>query len=143
MTHLDTWHSSYSQKKGRESHWQFDFRPLKVQNHPDFLTCMWPTTYYWKALNKGYNFALNFISIRGLHAKLWASEVVGVPIVGILGFTFGSPKTKWHLGVGLVGRHKIYYKGEGGGFPQVRVMVSLVSQCLLVPHPCIKVITTH
>jgi hypothetical protein len=25
-----------------------------------------------------------------------------------------------------VERHKVYYKGEGGGFPQVRAMVNLV-----------------
>jgi hypothetical protein len=31
-----------------------------------------------------------------------------------------------------VERHIIYYKGEGGGFPQVRAMVSLVSPNLLV-----------
>ncbi len=31
----------------------------------------------------------------------------------------GSLKTKWHLGVGPMVRHKRYYKGEGGGFPQV------------------------
>ncbi len=24
-------------------------------------------------------------------------------------------------------RHKVYYKGEGGGFPQVRAMVNLVN----------------
>jgi len=37
----------------------------------------------------------------------------------ILGFPLGSPMTKCHLDVGLVERHKVYYKGEGGGFPQV------------------------
>jgi hypothetical protein len=25
--------------------------------------------------------------------------------------------TKWHLGVSPMARHKVYYKGEGGGFP--------------------------
>jgi hypothetical protein len=29
----------------------------------------------------------------------------------------GSFRTKCHLDVGLMERHKIYYKGEGGGFP--------------------------
>ncbi len=29
----------------------------------------------------------------------------------------GSPKTKCHLGVGPVAKHKVYYKGEGGGLP--------------------------
>ncbi len=44
-----------------------------------------------------------------------------------------------HLGVGLMARHKVYYKGEGGGFRQVRAMVSLVSPCLLVARPCTKI----
>jgi hypothetical protein len=39
------------------------------------------------------------------------------------------------LGVGLVARHKVYYKGEGGGFPQVRALVSLVSPSLPVICP--------
>jgi hypothetical protein len=39
---------------------------------------MWRATYRWKDLDKGYNFALEFISIRSLHAKLWALEVAGV-----------------------------------------------------------------
>jgi hypothetical protein len=36
------------------------------------------------------------------------------------GLPLGSPGTKCHLDVGLVERHKVYYNGEGGGFPQVR-----------------------
>jgi hypothetical protein len=32
---------------------------------------------------------------------------------------FGSPKRKCHLDVGLVKKHRVYYKGKGGGFPQV------------------------
>jgi hypothetical protein len=31
------------------------------------------------------------------------------------------------LDVGLVERHKVCYKGEGGGFPHVRAVVSLVN----------------
>jgi hypothetical protein len=55
----------------------------------------------------------------------------------------GSPGTKWHLGVGPVARHKVYYKGEGGGFPQVQAMVSLVNSCLLVARPCTKRFLLH
>jgi hypothetical protein len=36
---------------------------------------------------------------------------MGVPILGISGLPFRSPRTKWHLGVGPVGNHKVYYKG--------------------------------
>jgi hypothetical protein len=63
---------------------------------------------------------------------------MGVLIVGILRFPLGSPKTKWHLGAGAMAKHRIYYKGEGGGFPQVQAMVSLVNPCLLVVCPCTK-----
>jgi hypothetical protein len=35
-------------------------------------------------------------------------------------------------------RHIIYYKGEGGGFPQVRAVLSLVSSNLHVAHPNTK-----
>jgi hypothetical protein len=50
----------------------------------------------------------------------------------------GSPRKKWHLDVGFMARHKKYYKGEGGGFPQVQAMMSFVSLCLLVVHLCTK-----
>jgi hypothetical protein len=42
-------------------------------------------------------------------------KVVEIPILGISKLPFGSPGTKCHLDVGLVERHKVYYKGEGGG----------------------------
>jgi hypothetical protein len=35
--------------------------------------------------------------------------------------------TKCHLDVGLVERHRVYYKGEGDGFPQVWAVMSLVT----------------
>ncbi len=84
-------------------------------------------TYRWKAFDEGYNFASDLISIRGLYAKLWAPKVMGVSTLAISGLALGSPRTKCHLDVGLVGRHRVYYKGKGGGFPQVRAMVSLVN----------------
>ncbi len=34
----------------------------------------------WKTFDENYNFALNFIAIRGLQAKLWAPKVAGIPI---------------------------------------------------------------
>jgi hypothetical protein len=64
-------YTSYGQKKGRESNWQFDSRSLKVKNRLNFLASRWRATYCWKVLNKGYNFALDLILIGGLHTKLW------------------------------------------------------------------------
>jgi hypothetical protein len=51
--------------------------------------------------------------------------------VGISRLPLGNPKTKSHLDVALLESYKVYYSGEGGGFPQVRAVVSLVcSSCL-------------
>ncbi len=47
--------------------------------------CRWRATYRWKALDKGYNFASDLISIQGLQAKLWAPKAVGVLTLAILG----------------------------------------------------------
>jgi hypothetical protein len=55
MSHFDICNTSYGQKKGRESNWQFDSRPLKVRNRPDSLACRRRATYHWKALDDGYN----------------------------------------------------------------------------------------
>jgi hypothetical protein len=46
---------------------------------------------------------------------------------------FGTPtwefRDKKPFGCGPVKRCKVYYKGEGGGFPQVQVVVSFVCPC--------------
>ncbi len=61
-------------------------------------------------------------AIRALHKKLCALKVPGVPVGGISGLSRGSPAgvpgEKSHLDAGPVERHKVYYKGEGGGFPK-------------------------
>jgi hypothetical protein len=51
-------------------------------------------TYRWKDLDEGYNFALDLILIKGLHAKLWALKVVKVLVVRISRLPFGSLETK-------------------------------------------------
>jgi len=131
---------SYGQKKGWESNWHFDLWPLKIKNRPDFLAWRWRATYRWKALDEGYNFALDLISIGGLHTKLWAPKIARIPTLRISGLPLGIPGTKWHLGAGHVARHRVYYEREGGGFPQVQAVMSLVSPCLLVIRLCTKVL---
>jgi hypothetical protein len=101
MTHLHTSNTSYGQKKVRELNWQFDSEPPKVANRPYFFVFGWRETYCWKALNKGYNFTLDFISIEDPHAKLWAPQSCESPNFG----NFGTPKTKWHLGDDPVAKH--------------------------------------
>jgi hypothetical protein len=86
-------------------------------------------TYCWKALDESYNFALDNISIRSLLTKLWGAKIVKVPTDVISGLPLESPRKEKHLDVGSVASHRVYHKGEGGGFPQVQVVVSLVCLC--------------
>jgi hypothetical protein len=77
--HLDIFSPSYGQKKGQESNWQFDSRPLKVVNRPfpDIrFECL---TWCWKDLDKGYNFVSNFIAIQLCSWELWPFKVPRVP----------------------------------------------------------------
>jgi len=69
--------------------------------------------------------------------------------------SYGVPKLKeshlaWfeksHLDVGSVATHRVYYKGEGGGFPQVRAVVSLVCPCypwLVLAPRVLQLCTNH
>jgi hypothetical protein len=122
MTHLDIWNASYGQKKG----WQIWLPNTKSRELTWFpcvqVECDIPLKSSWQELQ----LCFIFISIKGLHTKLWGPKVVGVPTLRILGLPFGNPRTKCHLDVGLVERYKVYYKGEGGSFPQVQAVVSLV-----------------
>ncbi len=138
MTHMDIWSTSYDQKKGWESNWQFDSWALKVKDWHDFLASRWCVTYHWKALDEGCKFSWSFIAIRGVNTKLWAPKVTRVPIVRIPRLSLRSPKTKCCLDVTPVEKCREYYKGEGGGFPQVRGVVSLVSLRLPVARPNTK-----
>jgi hypothetical protein len=90
--------------------------PTKSWELPQFPYVQVACDISWKALNEGYNL-------------LWASKVAGVPV-----------GTKWHLGVGPVAKHIVCYKGEGGGFPQIQAMVSLVNPYLPMVRPCTKVL---
>ncbi len=82
-------------------------------------------------LDEGYNFFSNLILIGGFRTRLWGPKIAEVLTLTISGLPLGSSRTKNHLDVGLVERHIVYYKGEGGGFPQVQAVVNLVSpNCL-------------
>jgi hypothetical protein len=56
----------------------------------------------------------------------------------------GIPKQKWHLGASPIAKQRVYYKGEGGGFPQVEAVISLMSLCLPLARPYTKsALTMH
>jgi hypothetical protein len=127
MSHLDIYSTSYGRKKGRESNWQFDFRPLKVGNRPDSDACRGSATHLWKALKESYNFGLNLVPIQVWGEKLWVSKVLGVQTRTVSGFHFGSPGKKSHLDASVVESYKEYYMGEGGGFPRIQAVVNQMS----------------
>jgi hypothetical protein len=63
---------------------------------------------------------------------------LGVQTGTVSGLLLGSPGTKSHSDVGAAERHIVYYMGEGGGFPQVRAVVSQLSPELPVAYPSTK-----
>jgi hypothetical protein len=119
--------TSYGKKKGRESNWQFDSRPPKVENWPDPEACKWSATCHWKALDESYKFASNLILIRGLGKELWLRKVARVQTMTILGLLLGSLGIKSHSDASVAERRREYYMGEGGASPWVRAVVSLMS----------------
>jgi hypothetical protein len=134
--HLDICSPSYRQKKCRESNWQFDSRPLKVENRPLPNLRMESATRSWKDLDKGYNFGLAFVVIRLCSRELWARKVLGLQ-PGQFRDNFGTPtwesRENNHLDVAPVGSCREYYMGEGGGFPKSGPWWVL---CVKVPVAC-------
>jgi hypothetical protein len=126
--HSDICSPSYGQKKGKESNLQFDSRSLKVRNQPLPDVALKSATRRWKALDESYNFGLGLVSIRVRGEELWPSKVPGLQPRIVSGLHFGSPNKMCHSNVASAVRCKEYYKGEGGGFPRVRAVVSQVVQ---------------
>ncbi len=96
-----------------------------------------------KSSQRGLQLCLRLhLNWRFAHKVMHAHKVAGIPTLGILGFPFESPGTKCHLDVGPVANHRVYYKGVGDGFPQVRAMVSFVSSSLPMARPSTKSAST-
>jgi hypothetical protein len=138
MSHLDICITSYGKKKGQESNWQFDSRPLKVRNRPNPDVCKGSVTQSWKDFKENYKFALDLIPIGGLRKKLWSRKALEVQTGAVSGLLLGSPGTKSHLNVGATERRREYNMGECGGFPRFRAVVNLVSPGLPVACPSTK-----
>jgi hypothetical protein len=75
MGHLDICSTSFGQKKGRESNWQFDSWPPKVGNQPDPSLCRRSATHCWKALEENYKFASDLVPNRdSFGTPFWESR---------------------------------------------------------------------
>ncbi len=127
------------------SHFSFGYLKHKLwpKERARVKLAIWlPTTKSWELTQFPCVQATCDISLKsswqGLHLcfklhrdQRFAQEVMhlqscGVPVVGISGHPLGSLGTKSHLDVALVESYRVYCKGEGGGFPQVRAVVSFV-----------------
>jgi hypothetical protein len=53
--------------------------------------------------------------------------VAGIQTRTVSGLLLGGPRIKSHSDVGATERRRKYYMGEGGGFPQIQAVVSLVN----------------
>jgi hypothetical protein len=107
------------------------FPTIKSQKLPQFPCVQVVCNIPFKSSQWGLQFCFRFHLHWRSAQKLWAFKVAKVPIVRISG---------WHFGVGPVAEHRVYYKEEDGGFPQVRAMVSLMSSWLPVVRPCTKML---
>jgi hypothetical protein len=81
---------SYGQKKGRESNWQFDSRPLKVGSRPVPDVRSESATRRWKALFESYKIGSDLVATRGRGKELWLFKVPGVQ-PGHIRDNFGTP----------------------------------------------------
>jgi len=116
--HLDIFSPSYGQKKGRESNYQFDSRPLKVWNRPLPDVAWKSATQRWKALDESYNFDSGLIPIQVRGEEIWQSKVPGLQPETVSGLQLGSPGKKSHSDVASVVRRRKYYMGKVVASPE-------------------------
>jgi hypothetical protein len=117
---------SYGQKKGRESNWQFDSRPLKVGNRPLLDVRFGIATWCWKDFDKGYNFGLDLVAIQLCSRELWRFKVPIVApgqiwdsISGVPGICAIWMPPPWRVAENTIGSKVMAYS-------QVRAVVSFV-----------------
>ncbi len=100
--------------------------------------CKRHAIYNWRALDEAYNFVFrpdcNWRSAR----EIMRPESHGSLSCGNFGTPTWESWAKCHLDVAPMESCEEYYKGEGGGFPQVRAMMSLVNPRLPVARPNTK-----
>jgi hypothetical protein len=117
----------------------------KSREWPNPGVCRGSATHRWRAIEESYKIALDLIPIRGLSQELQAPKIPRVQTGTVSRLLLGSPGNKSHLDASAMEQWREYYMGEGGGFPQVRAVVSLVSQGCpwLVPTPKVSRMSTN
>jgi hypothetical protein len=126
MSHLNI-HNNLWQKEGSGVKLAVWLLTIKSRESTRPRCVQWIATHHWKAFNKSYKFAIDLILIGRLSKELWSRKKPGVQIGIISRLLFGSLGTKSHSDVDAIERRIEHYMGEGGGFPRIWAMVSLVS----------------
>jgi hypothetical protein len=135
MSHLDICSPSYGQKKGQESNWQFDSRPLKVENGYDPDVCRRSADGDRKLLRRAIT------SVRPHPNQMsepedMNSQSPGSPTLDSFGTPLGSPGKKCHSDVASVESYREYYMGKVVASPSSNRGESSESNCTwLVPTP--------
>jgi hypothetical protein len=108
--HLDICSPSYRQKKGRESNWQFDSRPLKIGNRclPNirFGVC----DVALERSRRGLQHWFRPRRDRTLQSGVMAVQSSRSPVGIISGLHFGSPGNLCHLDVASMVSYREYYR---------------------------------
>jgi hypothetical protein len=120
-----------AKRRGQESNWQFDSWPLKVKNRPLSWHPILECDMVLEISRQGLQLWFRPRCDRTLQLGVMSSQSPGTLTGTISGLHFGNPMKKNHLDAASVESCRVYYKGEGGAFPQVRAVVSLVCSCCL------------
>ncbi len=129
--HLDICNPSCGQKKGRESNWQFDSRPLKVGNRPLidlFLTSELRVRYVVEKISTRATSLVQTLLRSDFAVGSYELPKSGTSTGTISRLQLGSPGKKCHSGASAAEWHIEYYREDGGGTSRVRAMVCLVVQ---------------
>ncbi len=90
------------------------------------LEIFWWRLQLWFRPHLNQNFGQEVMGFQ--HGKSFSFENFGTSDLGVMG--------KMTFGCNPHDQSQRYYKGEGGGFPQIQAVVSL---CMLMACPCIKI----
>jgi hypothetical protein len=114
------------------------FLATKSQDSPYFtyvqVVCQILLKRFWQRLQFCFRPHLNWKSSQVMGLQSGRSPNFGTFDLGISG--------KITFVCNPVVNHGKYYKGEGGGFPQIQAIVSFVNWCIPVVHPCTKSVPT-
>jgi hypothetical protein len=106
----DIYSPSYGQKKGRESNWQFDSRPLKVGNLCLADVRFVSAIHRWKRSRWGLQLWFRPRRDPTLKSGVMAVQSSGSPAGTKSGLHFGSPRNLCHLDATSVVSCREYYR---------------------------------